>query len=152
MRETWPVPVQDGEEAREEDAMTDGAGRGPSAGRKQAPHLWTMVMRQKVRANRTYNSAVQAVISSRGLLTSRRREECRCSERIECDSDNSAGASAVIAVVQAMLPSQVRVNAAPLRKIPRRPRSKTAISTGCMLGQWAGVGMRGPPSISPQSA
>jgi hypothetical protein len=59
MRETLPVPgriaaawgswrpdLELGEGAREEDAMTDGAGRGPCTGCVQAPHLWTMAMRQ----------------------------------------------------------------------------------------------------------
>ena len=52
MRETLPVPgrmtaawgsgrpdLELREEAREEDAMTDGAGKGPCAGCVKAPHL-----------------------------------------------------------------------------------------------------------------
>ena len=71
MRGTLPVPermaaawgsgrpdLELGEEAHEEDAMTDGAGRGPCAGCVQAPYLWTMAMRQKMRANRMDNSSV----------------------------------------------------------------------------------------------
>ena len=54
-------------------AMTDGAGRGPCAGCVQAPYLWTMAMRRKMRANRMDNSAVQVMLPSRRLLTSRRR-------------------------------------------------------------------------------
>ena len=114
----WEPDLELGEEAREEDAMTDGAGRGPCAGCVQAPHLWTMAMRQKMRANRMDNSAVQAMLPSRRLLTSRRRGECRCPERIECD--NSASVSAVESVVQALVPSQGLVNVARKRGLEVR--------------------------------
>ena len=63
-----------------------------------------MAMRQKVRANRMDNNAVQVMLPSLRLLTSRRRGECRCPERIECDK--SASVSAVESVVQAMVRSQ----------------------------------------------
>ena len=65
-----------------------------------------MVMRQKVRANRMDNGAVQAMLPSRRLLTSRHRGECRCPERIECD--NSASVSAVESVVQAIAVARQR--------------------------------------------
>ena len=44
------------------------------------------------------------MLPSRRLLTSRRRGECRCPERIECDK--SASVYAVESVVQAMVRSQ----------------------------------------------
>ena len=46
------------------------------------------------------NGAVQVMLPSRRLPTSRRRGECRCQGRIECD--NSARISAVESVVQAI--------------------------------------------------
>ena len=77
-----------GDEAREEGAIAGGARWGPLRRLRAgcAPHLWTMAMRQKVQANRMDNSAVQAMLPSRRLLISRRRGECRCLERIECDN------------------------------------------------------------------